>query len=59
MKEHKILLAILVLILILSTYWITNARAEDWQGISRGRQDVGTSSEIAGSTSFNPRRGVG
>ena len=32
MKEHKVLLAILVLILILSTYWITNARAEDWQG---------------------------
>jgi hypothetical protein len=32
MKEHKILLAILVLILILSTYRITNARAEDWQG---------------------------
>ena len=32
MKEHKVLLAILVLILILSTYWMRNARAEDWQG---------------------------
>jgi hypothetical protein len=32
MKEHKVLLAILVLILLRSTYCITNARAEDWQG---------------------------